>query len=1245
MMSDTKDSLSALSLGEKRELLARLLQQKARARKSYRLSFAQERLWFLHKMDPQSASYNCPQAVRLTGQLNFAALEKALSEIVRRHAILRTTFELKDGVPVQVILPARAMILPLVDLSELPRETREAELERLAGEDARGPFDLAAAPALRATVLRLDGRSHAGLFNMHHIVCDGWSMGIFVRELMALYEAFSEGGSSPLPELQIQYAHYSQWQRESLQGEALEQLLSYWRKHLDGAPQDMELPADKPRPPMQMFHGAAQSLSLPSDLTAGIKDLARQQGATLFITLLAAFNVLLNRYTGQRDILVGAPVSGRNRADIEGLIGFFVNTLALRTHVSGDASFRDLLSSVRQTTLGGLTHQDLPFEKLVDELRPERSLDRTPLVQVMFTVENLPKQTLSLKALTLSPITNETATEKFDLTLSAVEKADRLLVELRYNTDLFRERTIRRMLGHFETLLGAAVGNPDCPLAGLSLLSEAERSQLLNDWNNTATYYPRDKCVHELFEAQAVRTPNEVAVAFEDERLTYRELNARANQLANYLRARGVGPEALVGICMERSLEMIVGLLGILKAGGAYVPLDPAYPLERLAFMLEDTLAGVVITQERLLDSLPSHRGEVVCVDTEWEKIARHSEVGVSREAAEENIAYVIYTSGSTGKPKGVMVQHSSLVNHVYAAGVKYEFKPGDRVLQFASISFDTSAEEIFTTLTRGAALVLRTDSMLASAPFFLQKCRDWNVNVLSLPTAYWHDLTARLTQEDWASVPRLRLVIIGGEKAIVDRFKAWRLRVRDRVRLVNAYSPTEATIGAVMWEAPTLAATDDSPTDVPIGSPISNVEAYVLDENLRPAPVGVYGELYVGGVAVARGYLRQPGLTAERFIPSPFGNGPGGRIYKTGDVVRYRENGLIEMRGRLDNQVKIRGFRVELGEIESALRQHAGVREAVADIREDARGDKRIAAYIVRSHAPVSGPAASPREDSASAGDGISDAALIKSLRAHLNERLPNYMTPSAIVMIDSLPLTPNGKVNRQALPPPDEIQGGPEESDSAARTAAEQALAVIWAEVLGLKKVGIHENFFQLGGDSILAIQIVARSNEAGYRLSPKDIFQHQTIAELATVAGKAPVVEAQQDRVAGPVPLTPIQHWFFEQNFINPDHWNQSVLLEPQKPLEASLVHRVVEKIVEHHDALRLRFVREGPTWRQVNLRREPSTPFTLIDLSEVRPADLTNRLQLAAAQAQASLSITEGPIVRVAQFDLAGRAGRL
>jgi amino acid adenylation domain-containing protein/non-ribosomal peptide synthase protein (TIGR01720 family) len=689
---------------------------------------------------------------------------------------------------------------------------------------------------------------------------------------------------------------------------------------------------------------------------------------------------------------------------------------------------------------------------------------------------------------------------------------------------------------------------------------------------------------------------------------------------------------------MERSLEMIVGLLGILKAGGGYVPLDPAYPLERLAFMLEDTEARVVITQEKLLDSLPSSWGEVVCIDAEWEKIGRESEGDLSREANEENIAYVIYTSGSTGKPKGAMIQHSSLVNHVYAAGIKYEFKPGDRVLQFASISFDTSAEEIFTPLTRGAALVLRTDSMLTSAPFFLQKCRDWDVNVLSLPTAYWHDLTTRLTEEDWASVPRLRLVIIGGEKAIADRFKTWRLRVKDRARLVNAYGPTEATIGAMMWEAPAFAALDDALTEIPIGSPVSNVKAYVLDENQRPVPVGVYGELYIGGVAVARGYLRQPALTAERFVPDPFGNEPGQRIYKTGDVVRYRENGLIEMRGRLDDQVKIRGIRIELGEIESALRQHAEVREASADIREDARGDKRIVAYIVRSHAPVSSGVDSVND--------ISAAALIKSLRAHLNERLPNYMTPSAIVMIDSLPLTPNGKVNKQALPPPDDIQAGPEEADSAGRTAAEQSLAGIWADVLGLEKVGIHENFFQLGGDSILAIQIVARSNEAGFRLSPKDIFQHQTIAELAAVAGKAPVVEAQQDRVAGPVPLTPIQQWFFEQNFLHPHHWNQSVLLEALKPLEARLVHKLIEKIVEHHDALRLRFMKDGSKWKQINLEHEPTTPFTLVDFSEVRPADHSAMVELAAAQAQTSLCLERGPLMRVAQFDFAHKqASRL
>jgi len=1181
------------------------------------LSFAQQRLWFFDQFEAGKSFYNLPGAIRLKGKLNVAVLEQTFNEIVNRHEALRSTFSEVQGQPIQVIAPPVSRLpLPVIDLRELPQSDREAAVKQLSAKEAQQPFDLERGPLLRTSLLQLSEEEYVLLLTMHHIVSDGWSIGVLARELAAIYEALSAGNQPQLPELPVQYADFAIWQRNWLCGEVLQTQLAYWKQQLEGAPPLLELPADRPRPPIQTSEGATQSLLLSFELTAALKNLSQREDVTLFMTLLAAFKALLYRYTGRTDLLVGSPIANRNRAEIEGLIGVFVNTLVLRTDVSGDPTFRELLQRLREVTLGAYAHQDLPFEKLVEELQPERSLSYNPVFQVMFQLRNNPMPPLELPGLTLSLLEVETNTTQFDLSLDLEEVGERLQASVQYSTDLFDRATITRMLGHLQTLLEGIAANPEQRLWNLPLLTAAEKQQLLQ-WNNTFAQYPQDKCIHQLFEEAVSLSPDAVAVVFEGEELSYRELNARANQLARHLRSLGVEPEVLVGICVERSPLMVIGLLGVLKAGGAYVPLDPNYPKERLAFMLEDSSVQVLLAQEKLLEKLPPHSARVVCLDSGWEEIAFYSSENPRSGVKPENLAYVIYTSGSTGKPKGVLIEHRSLVNYTTAAIAEYGIEKRDRVLQFASISFDASAEEIYPCLTSGATLVLRTDSMLDSASVFLEKCRNWNLTVLSLPTAYWHELTALLSQETLVLAPSLRLTIIGGEKALPERLKTWIERVGQQVRLVNSYGPTEATVVATICE---LSAADATLRELPIGRPIGNVQTYILDCNGQPVPTGIPGELHVGGAGLARGYLNRPELTEEKFIPSPFSNEPGSRLYKTGDLTRYRPDGTIEYVGRIDNQVKIRGFRIELAEIEAALSQHPAVLESAVLVLSETNARKRLVAYVV--------------PDSREQNSSLSSSEL----RQFLQERLPEYMVPSAFVLLEKLPLTPNGKLDRAALPAPDLTRSELFETFAAPCSSLEQQLASIWMEVLGIERVGIHDNFFELGGDSILSIQIVAKANRAGIQLTPKLLFQHQTIAFLAAAAGTVEAVRAEQKPVTGAVPLTPVQQWFFEENFAFGHHWNQAVMLEVRQPLEAVLLERAFAQLLTHHDALRLRFAPGESGWQQFNAEPGGAVPFEKLDLSNLLTNDQNCAIESKANEVQASLNLSEGPIARAVLFDL-------
>ena len=1037
------------------------------------LSFAQQRMWVLDQMDPGTYINNVSRALSLSGPLDVAALERSLDEILRRHDALRTTFPLIDGNPVQVIAPHQARPLPVVDLRDVQECERRDRARRLAMDEFRRTFDLSGGPLLRAALLRLEEKEHVLLVTMHHIVSDGWSMGVLFREMALLYEAFSGGKPSSLTELSIQYADFSQWQRRWLQGEVLERQLSYWKRQLEGELPVLELPTDRPRPPVQTYNGAACSLMLPRELSESLKALSRKEEVTLFMILLAAYQVLLHRYSGKDDILVGTPIANRNHPGIEGLIGLFVNTLVLRTDLSGAPGFLELLGRIRETALGAYEHQDLPFEKLVEEMRPERDVSRTPMFQTMFQLRNIPKKTPHFPGLEFHDFDVPVQTANFDLSVDITEEDEGLFCLFEYNTDMFDHDTVRRMLGHYQTLLAGIAADPERKVSMLPLLTDPERNQVLVEWNDTQSDFPEDRCVHQLFEAQVERTPAAVAVWFAGKASTYRDLNARANRLAGHLKERGVGPDVMVGICMERSMEMLVGILGVLKAGGAYVPLDPRSPKDRLGFMLEDIRTPVLLTQEKLLGALPSKCPEVVCVDSEWDVLARQSEENPVGGARPENLAYVIYTSGSTGTPKGVMISHRALCNNIVWAQGMYRISPSDSVLQVASFCFDASVSEIFLPLLSGAKLVMALPRMQYDGKELLKLVAEQEVTTVQLVPPL---LRVLLEEKGFRNCHGLRRVICGGETMPVD--------LQDRffetvpAELYNIYGPTETTIDATYW----VCRRGEGRRNVPIGRPIANFQAYVLDRNLQPVPVGVPGELCIGGAGLARGYLNSPDLTEEKFIPNPFCGETGGRIYRTGDLVRYLPDGNIEYLDRIDNQVKIRGYRVELGEIEAALRAHPKVDDAVVLVKGDGDDGKRLVAYLV------------PKGRSASPPDG--------EVREYLKMNLPEYMVPASYVMLQSFPLTPSGKVDRRALPDPAGEKSDLGDTFVAPRDEIENNLKEIWQWVLGVRPIGIRDNFFELGGHSLLAVRLFAHIEKFfGKSLPLSALFHAPTIEKLAT------------------------------------------------------------------------------------------------------------------------------------------------
>ncbi|WP_164021357.1 non-ribosomal peptide synthetase, partial [Pyxidicoccus trucidator] len=1175
------------------------------------LSFAQQRLWFLDQLQPGGIQYNMPTALRFDGALDVAAMERAFTELVRRHEALRTHFRDEGGTPVQLIAPPAPFHLPMVDLSS--REDREAEARRLAMEEAGRAFDLTHGPLLRASLLRLSEQQHVLLLNVHHIVSDGWSMGVLVREMGMLYAACSSGQPSPLAELPVQYADYALWQRSWLHGDALAQQVSWWKQYLSGAPAHLELPTDFPRPPVLSPRGASVPVRLSRELSESLKALAQREGATPFMLLLASFQLLLSRYSGQDDVVVGTPIAGRRHAETEALIGFFVNTLVLRTHFDGQRTFQEVLAEVRKATLGAYEHQDVPFEKLVEELQPVRDLSRSALFQALFALQNAPVQDMPLPGLSLRPFEAEdTAAAKFELTLNLAESADGFGGSLQFSTDLFTQATAARMVRHLGALLEAAVTAPQTPVSALPLLSEAERQQLLVHWNDTSlgTDYPRESTLPDVFAQVVARHPDKVAVEFEDTKLTYRQLDAHSNRLAHHLRSLGVSTDARVAIAVERSLELVVALVGILKAGAAYVPLDPAYPRERLAAMVEDARPRVLITTGALLAKLPAEGLSTVLL--EESSLAEAPAHAPPPAALPDSLAYIDFTSGSTGRPKGVGTTHRAVLRTFF--GVDYaHFGPEETFLLNAPISFDASTLELWGALLHGARLVV-----MPPQPHSLEELG--RTLQRSGVTTLWltSGLFTQMVEGNLEGLRTVKQVLTGGD--VVSAPHVRRVLEALPASVVNGYGPTESTVFATSHSM--TAPSHAEGASLPIGRPLAHTRVYVLDAHGQPVPIGVPGELFIGGDGLARGYMEQPALTAERFVPNPFSSAPGARLYRTGDKARWRADGSLDYLGRLDFQVKLRGFRIELGEIEATLARHPHVREALVLVREDSPGDQRLVGYFTSQ--------AQPLEPSA--------------LRAFLKEHLPEYMVPGALVPLEAFPLTPNGKVNRKALPAPEASLLASASVYVAPRTPTEERLASLWAEVLRVERVGIHDHFFELGGHSLLATQVVARIRSAfNIELPLRALFEAPTLEQLArrveqtrTHAELPPLRPAPRDRLL-PLSFAQQRLWFLDQLQPGSPSYNMPTALRLDGMLDVAALGRAFTELVRRHEALRTTFRDEGGTPVQLI---SPPAPFDLpvLDLSSNEDREARARL-LAQQDAVRAFDLTRGPLLRASLLRLA------
>lgn len=1028
------------------------------------ISFSQQRLWFLDQFEPGSPVYNISSGMRLSGVLDVAALESALSSVIRRHETLRTSIVTENGEPAAIVHEVDAWTLPVTDLQGLSQAERDSTVRKIAAEESMRSFSLSKGPLIRNRLLVIGPQEHVLIVVVHHIVADGWSLGILVKEIAEFYSASVTGKDVNLTELEVQYTDYAHWQRRWLEGPVLEAQEDYWKTNLKEPLPVLEMPLDRPRPALQTFNGDMVTTALPKPLIDQLQQLARQEKSTLFIVLLAALAALLARYSGQEDVIVGSSSSGRGRTEIEELIGFFINNLVMRTDLSGNPSFRELVSRVREVALGAYANQDVPFERLVEIVPTQRSLSHSPIFQVMFNFQSYPNTDLRLPGLFLSPLKMPIAATRYDLNLDAHEINDGLALFLNYNTDLFDKETVERLLSHFANFLEAAVEDPEVRLSDVRLLSEDEERVLLHDRNDTVENFA-DGVLVTLLEAQAVTNPQAVAAEFEAARLSYEQLNCRANQVACRLQELGVGPGILVGICVRRSLDMLIGLLGILKSGGAYVPLDPGYPADRLAFMIEDSGLSVLVTEQECCDLLPDGAQHRVVLDSHARELAGLPTRNLDIDIQPSDLAYVIYTSGSTGKPKGVQIPHRALINFLHSMAREPGLGADDRLLAVTTISFDISGLELYLPLLRGARVVLASRDDCVDGSRLRSLIKQSGATVMQATPATWR----LLLESGWSDGAGIKL-LCGGEalpRDLADKLLATGAEVW------NLYGPTETTIWSTIWRVV-------ADGIIAIGRPIANTEIYILDQNYNLVPPGVAGELFIGGQGLANGYLNRPELTAERFLTNPFSEDPEARMYRTGDLARYRGDGTIECLGRIDHQVKLHGFRIELGEIEAALASHEQLEQTAVVVREDRPGDRRLVAYLVAT------------------GENAPDHG---ELRRHLQEMLPAYMVPSAFVFLAELPLTPNGKVDRKSLPAPDSERPELESAYVAPKGDLEQSIIGAWQDVLQLEKIGVQDNFFDLGGNSLLIVRLQAKLTEILAQNIPiVELFQKPTVQSLA-------------------------------------------------------------------------------------------------------------------------------------------------
>ena len=1195
-MNNLAERISALS-PEQRALLEKQIQAKRlkslaalqtitprRQDDSCPLSLEQEHLWFLSQLEPNSFAYNLGHSHRLVGSLNPAALEQCFNEVIRRHEALRTRFVSTDGRPRQVIAPSLKLALPATDLTNIAETERDAHLQGLITKYSQTPFDLSTGPMIRAALFKLSDSEHRLFMSLHHIVTDRWSFALLWRELMFLYDAFSKGLPSPLPELPIQFPDFALWQREWLEGGVLEKQLSYWKKQLADASFVLDLPTDRPRPANQTFIGKRQYRVQNKELWSKLKALCHQENTTLFMMLLAAYYVLLYRYTGQRDICIGTPYANRNRVETEGIIGYLLNMIVLRMEMSGDPTFRELLRRVREMSMEAYANNELPFTKLIEELQPERDLSRNPIFQVTFVFVDFPEPVVNLPDLKLKQVDLDMGSSITDLMLGIRDQSEPMLI-FEYNVDLFDHATITRMMIHYETLLESIVNDPLQRLSALSIIPNEERIKLLEEWNETSRAYPRERCVHELFELQVERTPDAIAVKCEDQRLSYAELNARANQLARELRACGVGPEVLVGILMERSIEMVVAILGILKAGGGYVPLDPSYPEERLAFIIRDAGLSVVLTRQDLAE------------------IAGHSSENLTNLVSADNIAYVIYTSGSTGQPKGVQISQRSLTNCLSSIQREPGLSANDVVLAVTNLSFDIATLELLLPLISGARLVIGSRALAVDGEQLAVKLEEAEVTMMQATPATWR----LLIDSGWQGREGLK-VLSGGEALVSQLADALATRTS---AVWNGYGPSETTIYSTITKVAQGAVT--------IGRGIANTQVYVLDAQQTVSPIGCAGELYIGGEGLGRGYLRRPELTAEKFIPNPFSSEAGARMYRTGDQVRFLPDGTLEFLGRFDQQVKLRGYRIELGEIEAVLEQHEAVKACVVLAREDVAGDKRLVAYVV------------------------ADRQSVEEWRQHLKQKLPDYMVPSSFVVLDRLPLTPNGKVDRRALPAPDQSALTQAKQFVSPRTPVQEILADIWREILRVKEVGIHDSFFELGGHSLLGTQVISRVRDAfQIELPLRRLFEAPTINQLAACvesaigSGELPasfaVTRVSRDEDLR-LSFAQQRLWLLDKLEPNNSSYNMATAVRLHGKFQVEALEQALNQIVARHETLRTTFVVRGG--EPVQVVAEPAAMrVEMIGLSgDDEPARRDDLARAMKDEAQRPFALASDSLLRV------------